>query len=289
MSSKVALVLGASRGIGRQIALSLAENGYKVGVASKTTAQTASLPGTIHSVTAEIEDAGGKAVAIKCDCRNPSEIDGAVDTCIETFGKLDYAIYNAGAILWKPVIDTPLKRYDLMHSVNVRGAYVMVQKVLPYFIEQGSGKILLVAPPIYSRFFKGKTPYSITKVGMTVLVHGLANELKGTGVSVTALWPATGIESFVTQQQNVPQDVMRKSTIFADACLEIGKDDAQSLNGEALLDEDYLHSKGVTDFSVYRCNPDVEPPRMMPRKFPSLLVEEDESLKLIKPKNQSKL
>ncbi|XP_002733003.1 hydroxysteroid dehydrogenase-like protein 2 [Saccoglossus kowalevskii] len=277
-----ALVVGASRGIGRQIAITLAKNGYQVGVAAKTTEESAKLPGTIHSVVNEIQATGGHAIPIVCNVRHEQDIKEAVDTCIKQFGKLDYVIYNAGAITWKKVMDTPLKKFDLMHQVNPRGAYCLVQELLPLFLKQGSGKILLVAPPIYSRFFKGKTPYSMGKVGMTVLVHGLANELKGTGVSITALWPATVIESQVTVMQGVPSSVMRKADIFADACLHIGNEKTDRLNGQALIDEDYLRSIGVTDFTPYRCDLAVEPPRMMPRAFPSLKVtEENEQLHII--------
>lgn len=275
--SKGALVIGASRGIGRQIALTLARNNYKVGVASKTEVSTEGLPGSIHTVTQEIQTEAGVATPIVCNSRSEDDIKEAVRTCIGEFGKLDLTVYNAGSILWEKVVDTPTKRYDLMHDVNARGAYIMVQEVLPHFLKQKSGKIILVAPPIYSRFFKGKTTYSMSKVAMTVLVHGLARELHGTGVSISALWPATVIRSHVTDKlMVVPDRVMRTPDVFADAVLEIANDPTERLNGMALIDEDYLRSTGVTDFSKYRCDVDHEPPRMMPRAFPSLLVEEEE-------------
>ncbi|XP_064599287.1 hydroxysteroid dehydrogenase-like protein 2 [Liolophura sinensis] len=273
---KSALVIGASRGIGRRIALTLSKNNYQVGVAAKTTDHTLELPGTIYSVTNEIETSGRTALALPCNVRDEQQIQNAIQSCLEAFGGLDFVVYNAGAILWKKVLDTPVKRFDLMQEVNVRGAYIMIQKVLPYFLEKKAGKILLVCPPIYSRFFKGKVPYSVGKVGMTVLVHGLATELENTGVSISGLWPATAIESHVTTVKNVPQELMRKSSIFADACLHIAEETNLSLiNGKALIDEDFLRAKGVTDFSAYRCDPDKEPPRMMPKAFPSLLVEGD--------------
>ncbi|XP_070574517.1 hydroxysteroid dehydrogenase-like protein 2 [Ptychodera flava] len=279
-----ALVIGASRGIGRQIAITLARNGYQVGVAAKTTQDSRKLPGTIHSVSDEIQQNGGQAMPICCNVRREDDIKEAIQTCISNFKKLDLVVYNAGSIKWDKVINTPLKRFDLMNEVNVRGAYCMVQEILPKFIEQKSGKILLVSPPIYSRFFKGKTPYSVGKVGMTVLVHGLANELQDTGVSITALWPATGIKSHVTKVMGVGDGLLREATIFADACLEIAKEPTDRLNGLALIDEDYLRSIGVTEFTKYRCDPDVEPPRMMPRDFPSLRVAEEDEVTIPKPK-----
>ncbi|BFZ19475.1 hypothetical protein BsWGS_22514 [Bradybaena similaris] len=274
---KSALVIGATRGIGRQIALTLAENGYGVCVAAKTVVSTEKNPGSIFDVAAEITDKGGKAFAVKCDVRSESDIKTTVAKCLENFGHLDLAVYNAGAILWKSVIETPLKRWDLMNEVNARGSYIMVQEVLPHMLQRKHGRLILVCPPIYNRFFKGKTPYSMTKVAMTVLVHGLANELAGTGVSISAIWPATVVESQVTAVQDIPLSHMRKSTIFADACLGIAEEKTEKLNGKALIDEDYLRSEGVTDFIKYRCDPDHEPNRMMPKKFPSLLVEEEDA------------
>lgn len=273
---KSSLVIGASRGIGRQIALTLSSNGYKVGVASKTVQSTEKLPGSIHSVVDEIVKSGGEAVPIQCNVRKEEDIEKAVQQCINVFGGLDLAVYNAGAIMWKKVIDTPLKNFDLMQEVNVRGAYTMLQCVLPHFLQKNSGRIILVSPPIYNRFFKGKTPYSVGKVGMTVLVHGLANELKGTGVSISALWPAVTVKSFVTEKMQVPDEMMRSPELFADAVLGIAEEKTDVLNGQALIDEDYLRTKGVTDFSKYNCVPDSEPPRIMPKKFPSLLVEEED-------------
>ncbi|CAG5134577.1 unnamed protein product, partial [Candidula unifasciata] len=221
---------------------------------------------SIFDVAAEITDKGGKAFAVKCDVRSESDIKSTVEKCLETFGHLDVAVYNAGAVLWKKVIETPLRRWDLMNEVNARGSYCMIQEVLPNMLEHKHGRLILVCPPIYNRFFKGKTPYSMTKVAMSVLVHG---------VSISGIWPATVIESQVTTVQNVPPSQMRKATIFADACLGISEEKTEKLNGKVLIDEDYLRSEGVTDFVKYRCDPDHEPDRMMPKKFPSLFVEEE--------------
>ncbi|XP_060076409.1 hydroxysteroid dehydrogenase-like protein 2 [Ylistrum balloti] len=273
---KAALVVGASRGIGRQIALTLSRNHYDVGVASKTEKSTEVLPGSIYTVTAEIEAEAGRATPIVCNARKEEDIRNAVTKCVKEFGRLDVAVYNAGSITWEKVINTNTKRFDLMNDINARGAYIMVQEVLPHFLEQKSGKIILVSPPIYNRFFKGKTTYAMSKVSMTVLVHGLANELQGTGVSVSALWPATVIRSHVTDKMKVPLKLMRTPHIFADAVVKIAEDPTERLNGQALIDEDYLRTVGVYEFTKYRCDSDHEPPRMMPKQFPSLLVEEED-------------
>lgn len=274
-SQKAALVIGASRGIGRQIALTLARNNYAVVVASKTEETSSALPGSINSVAEEIRAAGGIAVPVRCDCRDENDVANAVNVTTDRFGGIDAAIYNAGAIMWKPVLETPMKRFDLMMHVNVRGAYAMVLNAVPKMIQQKRGKIVLVAPPIYNRFFKGKTPYSISKVGMTVLAKGMANELSDTGVSISTLWPATVIKAHVTDVMNVPNSHMRTPDIFADAVLGIVNEPTDKLNGAVLLDEDYLRSEGQTDFTKYQCEPGVEPPRMMPRVLPDLSVEEE--------------
>ena len=284
MFPKSALVIGASRGIGRQIALTLSEHGYSVGVAAKSTENTEKLPGTIYSVSEEIVKAGGHAIPLKCNVRNIEDIEKATKICLDKFGKLDLLIYNAGSILWEKVTNTPMKKFDLMTDVNIRGAYGAIQSVLPHMLQQKSGRIILVSPPIYSRFFKGKTPYSVGKVGMTVLVHGLASEIQETGVSVSALWPATTVESQVTRKMDVPAKFMRKSTIFSDACLAIAMEQSEKYNGLALIDEDVLRDCGKTDFTEYRCDPEHEPPRVMPRRFPSLLVEEQDKQSPWKPK-----
>lgn len=272
---KSALILGASRGIGKQVAFTLAENGFKVCVAAKTTESTAKLPGTIYDVVNEIKAKGGEAFPVRCDVRSEEDIFNAISQTIQWYGGVDVAIYNAGSISWKYVAETTMKTFDLMNQINARGAFCLVSKILPHMLDNKHGRIILVAPPIYNRFFKGKTPYSMTKVASTVLVHGLANELVGSGVTINALWPATVLKSHVTDIRNLPPSFMRKPDIFADACLKIAKEETEMLNGKALIDEDYLRTKGVTDFTKYRCDPDKEPSRMMPKEFPDLKVKEE--------------
>ena len=148
---KSALVIGASRGIGRQIAVALSSNGYQVGVAAKSVENTEHMPGSIHTVTKEIEEQGGKALPIQCNVRSEEDIDNAVKTCIDRFGSLDYAVYNAGAVIWAKVQDTPVRRFNMLNEVNLKGSYCMVQSVLPHFLKAKKGKILLISPPIYSR------------------------------------------------------------------------------------------------------------------------------------------
>ena len=185
-----ALIIGASRGIGKAMCTTFAKAGYNIGVSSRTTKHTAKLPGSIFSTAKEIEQLGSHALPIECNVRNVEDINNAVERCISHFGSLDVTVYNAGAILWNKVIDTPLKRFDLMMDVNVRGAYAMTQAVLPYFLENKCGNMIMVSPPIYSRFFKGKTPYAISKIGMSILVQGLSTELTGTGKCIARFSPS---------------------------------------------------------------------------------------------------
>eukprot|EP00455_Lapot_gusevi_P000073 TRINITY_DN1002_c0_g1_i2.p1 TRINITY_DN1002_c0_g1~~TRINITY_DN1002_c0_g1_i2.p1 ORF type:complete len:291 (+),score=33.21 TRINITY_DN1002_c0_g1_i2:86-958(+) len=275
--NRVAVVFGASRGIGACIAITLAKNNYSVVLCAKTVAPTSEKIGgdsTIHTVAQTIKSQGGTCIALPCDVRDENSILKVVQETLREYGRLDYCIYNAGAILWNKVSETPFKKFDLMNQVNLRGCYAVISSVLPIFQRQQTGRFLIVSPPIYSRFFRGKTPYAATKIGMSVLVQGLGMELQGSPISICALWPASGIRSAVTDKQNIPLKLLRTPEIFADAVLAIGDEAGGTLNGQCLLDEDYLVTKGVHDFTKYRCDPTAEPPRMMPRTFPDLTVAE---------------
>ncbi|KAJ3206837.1 hypothetical protein HDU67_007905 [Dinochytrium kinnereticum] len=278
---KTVIIFGASRGIGAAIAKRLAVAGYHVVVTAKTSSTAPNngkqLPGTIESVRDEIIAAGGSASCSTCDVRDPDRINAVIQETIKTYGGVDAVIYNAGAIFWASVKDTPFKRFNLMQEVNIRGCYAAVASALPHFRSRGFGRFLLVSPPIYSRFFRGKTAYAIGKVGMSVLTMGLAMELEGSDIAVTSIWPATGIQAAVTDVQNTDPSLLRKPEIFADASLLILEAEAKKVNGKTFLDEDYLREyHGITDFTKYRLNPEAEPPRMMPKEFPSLLVAEQD-------------
>ncbi|KAF9887161.1 hypothetical protein FE257_010415 [Aspergillus nanangensis] len=209
----VALVMGASRGIGRQIAIDLASNGYAVMLAAKTTSdanKTSPFPpdpnssaSTINTVEREIRETGGQAASVSVDVRDAGQVQNAVDETVRVFGKLDVLVYNSGAIWWSSVENTPLKRFKLMQQVNPEGLYATVQATLPHFQSNGwHGRIVVVAPPIYSRFFRGKTAYAVGKVGMSVLVKGLAMDFvrqKRDNMAITGIWPASSIESAATE------------------------------------------------------------------------------------------
>ncbi|KAJ3469233.1 hypothetical protein FSOLCH5_003084 [Fusarium solani] len=287
----VALVVGASRGIGRQVAVDLGLNGYAVVVAAKTISDPSKPAGpfppdpnssasTITTVAREITEAGGQATAVQVDVRSPESVDALVSKTLSTYGRLDVLIYNSGAIFWASVASTPVKRFQLMQRVNPEGLYATVQAALPHL--PSTGRIVVVSPPIYSRFFRGKTAYAMGKVGMSVLTKGLAMDFEREGkkdMAITSIWPAVAIESAATQQFTVknPDEAndLRKATIFSDAILAILQAPPSVVNGELLLDEDFLREHaGVADFSKYNVIPGTTPRRIMPQKLPDLTVAE---------------
>jgi NAD(P)-dependent dehydrogenase (short-subunit alcohol dehydrogenase family) len=294
MSSKVVIVIGASRGIGRQIAITLAEHNYTVIVAAKSSSPTPTTPptsppdpnsptSTIDTVVNEITQAGGKAYPHIVNVRSPTSITNLITATLTQHGQIDAIIYNPGAIFWASVLETPLKRYQLMHEVNTQGLYATVQAILPHFYSRGTGTLVIVSPPIYSRFPRGKAAYAMTKFAMTTLMIGLHHDFKRRGFkgSVCSIWPATGIVSAATEVTRPGSSVeLRKPTIFADAILAIlglSEDEAGKVNGKAWLDEDYLRElRGIRDFSGYAVKEGVEVRRIMPKKLPILEVEEED-------------
>ncbi|KAM0204548.1 hypothetical protein ACHAPA_002007 [Fusarium lateritium] len=309
MSNKpVALVVGASRGIGRQVAVDLARNGYAVVVAAKTISDPSNLPdpfppnpnssaSTITTVAREITSARGDATAIQVDVRYPDSVDSLISQTISTYGRLDVLVYNSGAIFWAPVSSTPVKRFQLMQRVNPEGLYATVQAALPHL--PPTGRIVVVSPPIYSRFFRGKTAYAMGKIGMSVLTKGLAMDFEREGkkdMAITSIWPAVAIESAATEQFTLknPEEAndLRKATVFSDAILAILQAPPAVVNGELLLDEDFLREHaGVTDFSKYNVVPGTSPRRIMPQTLPDLTVAEqaDEGKRYDSTKSKSKL
>ncbi|ETN37160.1 uncharacterized protein HMPREF1541_08150 [Cyphellophora europaea CBS 101466] len=297
----VALIIGASRGIGRQLALSLAQAHYTVVVSAKTTSDASAIPAaqfppdpnspqsTINTVVREIRELGHTALALPCDVRDTAAVTALVDETVSRLGSLDVLIYNSGAIWWSAVATTPLKRFQLMQRVNPEGLYAAVAAALPHFMaRQGNrGRVVVVSPPIYSRFFRGKTAYAVGKVGMSVLTKGLAMDFQrmgeeGKGLSITSLWPGASIESAATERavradQDVRRD-LRKPEIYGDAVLEILRAETAVVNGRLLVDEDWLRERGwgEDDFDRYNVVEGAKPRRIMPRTFPALEVEEQD-------------
>ncbi len=257
--NKVAFITGASRGIGKAVALKLAREGWDIVVAAKSIEEDPRLPGTIYSAAREIEQYGTRVLPVQCNVIRDDSIRGAVEKTLAEFEKIDAVINNAGALWWTRIEDTPLKRFDLVMNVNVRGAFAVTQAFLPTMIEQRSGHVIMMSPPVDTTRLQGATAYLISKFGMTLTALGLAKEYQGQGIHATALWPTTVIESYATLNYGLGNPkTWRKADILGDAVHEILLR-PQLSNGRALHDEPFLRECGYTDFEQYLCEPDGEP------------------------------
>jgi citronellol/citronellal dehydrogenase len=261
---RVAVVTGASRGIGKALALRLAKEGCNVVVAAKTVDPDPRLPGTIGETAAEIEQLGRRALAVHCDVRDDAQVQTMADRTLKTFGRVDFLVNNAGALWWMDLLQTPMKRFDLVLGVNARGAFSCTRAFLPAMVEQGYGHVLMMSPPVQPEAAAHKIAYMISKFGMTLIAHGLAEEVREHNVACNALWPATMVESLAVINFGLgDRSMWRKPEILCDAAVAVFKREPRSFTGQALIDEDFLReSEGVTDFTVYRCDPSVEPPRL---------------------------
>ncbi len=263
LAGRVAVVTGASRGIGRAIALGLAQQGCHVVIAAKSVESTEKLPGSIHSVAKEVEALGVQALPVQVDVRDEAQIERMAAEARTRFGRIDILINNAGALWWQPLSNTPAKRFDLVMSVNARAAFLAARAVLPAMRERRWGHIINMSPPIDLAMVPGKIAYCISKFGMTLLTHGLAEELRPDNVAVNSLWPVTIIESQASINWGLGQrDQWRKPDILVDCVLRLVRKEPSAVTGQALLDEDFLRSEGVTDFSGYACVPGTEPQRV---------------------------
>ncbi|HVZ86100.1 MAG TPA: SDR family oxidoreductase [Polyangia bacterium] len=262
-ADRVAFVTGASRGVGKTLALRLAAEGCHVVVAAKTAAPDPKLPGTIQETAGEIEALGRQALAVPLDVRDDGAVERAVAQTLARFGRLDFLINNAGALYWRSMVETEMKRFDLVMGVNARGAFACTRHALPAMLKQGFGHILMLSPPVEPAAGAGKVAYALSKFGMTLVAQGVAEEVRGRGVAANALWPATMIESQATIRWGLgDRSMWRKPEILADAMVAIFSKPPDTLTGQALIDEDFLRGEGVTDFARYRCDPDREPPRI---------------------------
>jgi citronellol/citronellal dehydrogenase len=260
---RVAFITGASRGVGKCIALALAKEGCDIVAAAKTEEADARLPGTIYETAAECEKLGVRALAVRVDVRDDAQIEKGIKSALDKLGRVDFLINNAGALHWQPMLQAPMKKYDLVHGVNARASYACSYYVLPAMIQQKYGHILMMSPPVDVKGAPGKIAYAISKFGMTLIAHGLAGEVREHNVAANALWPATMIESYATINWGLGGPaVWRKADILADCTLRIFAKEPKEFTGHALIDEDFLRAEGETDFVKYRCDPSSEPPRV---------------------------
>ena len=260
LAGKTLFITGASRGIGKAIALRAAKDGANIVVAAKTTEPHAKLPGTIHSAAQEIEKAGGKALAVVLDVRDDAQIAHAVAEAVRKFGGIDILVNNASAISLTGTLETPMKRYDLMHQVNTRGTYACSQACIPHLAKASNPHILNLSPPLNmeARWFAPHVAYTMAKFGMSMCVLGMAEELRGKHIAVNALWPRTAIATAAVQNLLGGDATMagcRTPEIMADAAYIILTAPSTERTGNFFVDDDVLASTGVTDLSKYAVTP----------------------------------
>ncbi len=260
LAGKTLFITGASRGIGLAIALRAARDGANIAIAAKTSQPHPKLSGTIYTAADDIERAGGKALPLVVDVRDETTVKGALDQTAQKFGGIDIVVNNASAISLTGVADTDMKRFDLMHQINARGTFVVSKWALPYLEKAANPHILMISPPLdmKEKWFAPHTAYSMAKFGMSLVVLGLAGELRDKGVAVNALWPRTiiataAIKNLLGGDERMQQ--ARKPDIMADAAYAIFNTPARQLTGRFLIDDTFLFERGVTDFEHYRVDP----------------------------------
>jgi citronellol/citronellal dehydrogenase len=247
---RVAVITGSSRGIGRALALALAAAGADVVVAGKSETEDPRLPGTIHSVAAEVGSLGVRTLAIRTDVRKEQDVEALIQRTVDEFGRVDIVVSNAGALWWERVIDTPPKRYDLMWQVNVRAAYLAAYYALPHMVRQQWGHLLTNSPTISTSPTPGMAAYMTTKMGMSRLELGIAAEHLADNIAANALWPAAPIDTAATR--NWSADKMgepaqwRRPDIYVDAAMQILTSEPRSCTGRMVTDEEILTECGWT-------------------------------------------
>jgi len=259
LKGRTLFITGASRGIGLAIAKRAARDGANIVIAAKSNVANPKLPGTIYTAAEEVEAAGGKALPLKVDVREEGEVQAAVAQAVERFGGIDILVNNASAIWLAGLSGTPMKRYDLMHQVNVRGSYLCTQACLPHLRKSLNPHVLMLSPPINlaSKWFQHHTAYTMSKYGMSMAAFGLAAELAKDGIAVNALWPRTVIDTAALAMLGgmARPENCRKPEIMADAAHWVLTQPARQLSGQFLLDEEALKRAGVKDFSDYAVSP----------------------------------
>ena len=260
LQGKTLFITGASRGIGKAIALRAAKDGANIVVAAKTTDPHPRLPGTIHSAAEDIVKAGGKALACVVDVRDEAQIAAAVAEAVRVFGGIDILVNNASAISLTGTLETPMKRYDLMHQINTRGTFACSQACIPHLAKAKNPHILNLSPPLNmeARWFGPHVAYTMAKFGMSMCVLGMAEELRPKKIAVNALWPRTAIATAAVQNLLGGDQAMagcRTPEIMADAAHVILTRSSAEHTGQFLIDDVVLASIGVTDLDRYAMTP----------------------------------
>jgi len=260
LKNMTAFITGASRGIGKAIALKLAKEGANIIIAAKSVEENPKLGGTIFSAAKEIEDAGGKAFPVQCDIRFEDQIQAAIDKAVAQFGGIDIVINNASAISLTTTEQTESKRFDLMHDINVRGTFFVTKACIPHLKKSANAHILTLSPPINldPKWLAGHVAYTITKFSMSMMAIGWAAELKQYRIASNALWPRTTIDTAAVRNLlggEVLAKMSRTTDILADAAFYILNKPSADCTGNCFIDEDVMAKEGITDLSHYSVVP----------------------------------
>ncbi len=272
LTHKTLLITGSSRGIGKAIGLRAARDGANVVIVAKTREPHPKPPGTIFTAAKEIEQAGGQALPLAVDIRDADAVQAAVDQAAVRFGGIDILVNNASAISLSGTLETPMKRFDLMHQINTRGTFVCVQACLPHLRKAENPHVLMLSPPLNmeARWFGPHVAYTMAKYGMSMCVLGMAEEFRAAGIAFNALWPRTAIATAAVRNllgggESVARS--RKPEIVADAAYAILGRESRSCTGQFFIDDDVLREEGLTDLRGYQVDPDLAPEKLLPDFF----------------------
>lgn len=260
LKDKTVFITGASRGVGKAIALRLAADGANVVIAAKSVEENVKLGGTIFSTAKAVEEAGGQALAVQCDIRFEEQINNAVNKTIEKFCGIDIVINNASAISLTPTEQTEPKRFDLMHDINVRGTFFVTKACIPYLKKSSNPHILTLSPPVNMnpKWFAGHLAYTLAKYNMSMMAIGWSAELKQYNIASNALWPRTTIDTAAVRNLLGGETLAKMSRtpdILADAAYYIFNKPSAKCTGNCFIDEDVLAAEGITDLSKYSVVP----------------------------------
>ena len=263
LKDRTLFISGGSRGIGLAIAKRAAQDGANIIIAAKTAEPHPKLKGTIYTAAEEIEAAGGKALPVVCDIRSEEQVTEAVEKGADHFGGIDICVNNASAIALTPTLQTPMKRFDLMHQVNTRGTFLVSRTCIPYLMKSGNPHILNLSAPLNmeEKWFAPHVAYTMAKFGMSMCVLGMAGEFREQGIAVNALWPRTTIATSAIQNLLGGDELTRRSRkpeIMGDAAHVILTKPSREFTGNFCIDDEVLESAGVSDLSVYAVDPSAE-------------------------------
>ncbi len=275
LNGKTLFITGASRGIGLAIGLRAARDGANIVIAAKTAEPHKKLPGTIYTAADEVEKAGGKALPIVLDVRDPDSVNAAVEAAVAKFGGIDVCINNASAIQLTGTLQTDIRRYDLMNQVNARGTFIVSRACIPHLKRASNPHVLMLSPPLdmSPRWFAGHVAYTMAKYGMSMCVLGMAEEFKDDGIAFNALWPRTGIATAAIEFALTGEEGLRHCRtvdIMADAAYAILTSPSRECTGNFFIDDVLLYERGERDFDKYRVDPtrDLMPDFFVPENTP---------------------